>query len=583
MDKIYIPMSSLNFNNIITTESISPKSFYQNRKFGYKRFYNVKPNPFENILLGYSKLPNFSIEDIDLDNYPIVIEISVDLLPEGQYKKEREESIEIYKIFNTIYFHPAKTKFYFFSEKEKNICLIKLDPSIETKLLPIYYHNIKIIDTNNIYHWNENILRDIVDEQKDITDNDLYINRLKGFYYCYYLGTVLTKIKNQNLSKEYPIEEIKKLLLSAKENGLSDKFIEDFGKSFNNSQKANEKYKKFNTHFIIDINNYKIINFQDNILDKDNNEIYRNIINDLITYPIYNTQSFLDEKFNLVLKIGENFKEIFSSKWEGSREQYYINSLLDNLENYQPFDFKNIENEILKAISLFIFKGDDIEKLYNALQKENIKDYRLAFGLWGALFGFSALPKTISNVLFEEKTQNFTNIQDFLKDIYQKIHNFNIQESIKIDFIKEKIFNSQIKKQNLQKNKFHHQIQSSNEIPKCPICGADMVLKKPKPNDRWKKPFYGCSNYKATGCKGSRDLNFKDNSSKVNRQQKSNHSIIDIYEEIKNNGGNMNVTKARKLEKIKTNKEFKDKYQNDNNDNRFEFYKDKNTEMIRIK
>lgn len=81
MDKFYIPISSLNFNNIIATESISSKSFYQNRKFGYKRFYNVKPNPFEDILLGYSKIPNFHIDDTDLDDYPLVIEVSTDLLP----------------------------------------------------------------------------------------------------------------------------------------------------------------------------------------------------------------------------------------------------------------------------------------------------------------------------------------------------------------------------------------------------------------------------------------------------------------------------------------------------------------------
>jgi len=580
MDKLYILISSLNFNNIIATESISPKSFYQNRKFGYKRFYSVNPNPFEDILLGYSKIPNFSIDDTDLDDYPLVIEISTDLLPQNEYVKEQKDAIEIYKIFNTIYFDPTKTKFYFSSEKEKDICLIKVAPSIETKLMPIYQNNIKIIDKNNTFLWNENILKDIADTQKYTTDNDLYINRLKGFYYCYYLGILLTKIRNKKLVKEYPKKEIEKLLLSANNNGLSDKFIEDVEKSLKNLQTANDRYKKFNTDFIVNINNYKITNFQDDILDKENNEIYRNIINDLVIYPVYNIQSFLDEKVDLVLKMGENFKESFSVKWNNSQEQSYINGLLDNLENYQPFDLKDTDNDILKVISLFIFKGDDIEKLYNALQKENIKDYRLAFGLWGALFGFSAIPKTISNILFKETTKDMIDIQKFLKDMYKKIHNFDIEEDIKIEFIQEKVSNNQIeKKQNLQQNKFYNPTQNPNEVPKCPKCGANMILKEPKPNDRW-KAFYGCSKYKETGCKGSRDLNFKDNSPKNSNKQNSNYEMIDIYEIIKEKDGKMKLSEAKKVIKVKTNKEFKERYQNDD---RFEFYKDKNTEMIRIK
>jgi len=591
MDKLYIPISSLNFNNIIATESISPKSFYQNRKFGYKRFYSVNPNPFEDILLGYSKIPNFSIDDTDLDDYPLVIEVSTDLLPQNKYTKEQKNDIAIYKVFNTIYFDPTKTKFYFSSEKEKDICLIKVAPSIETKLMPIYQNNIKIIDKNNTFLWNENILKDISDTQKHTTDNDLYINRLKGFYYCYYLGILLTKIKNKNLVKEYPKKEIEKLLLSANNNGLSDKFIENMEKSLKNLQTANERYKKFNIYFIVDINNYKITNFQDDILDKENNEIYRNIINDLIIYPTYNIQSFLDEKVDLVLKMGENFKESFNIKWNGSQEQNYINGLLDNLESYQPFNLKNIDNEVLKAISLFIFKGDDIEKLYNALQKENIKDYRLAFGLWGALFGFSSIPKTISNILFEEKIKNMIDIQKILKDMYKKIHNFDIQEDINIDFIQEKIIVSK----DIKKQKDNITQQYNNDIPKCPKCSANMTKKLVQKGKFKGYEFFGCINYPQ--CKGKRDLqgneldnNFEsvNNSSIVSKMVDyvkkpfSSNTNLDniIYDFIKDYPNGVKVSEAKKVIKVKRNKEFKEKYKHDN---RFEFFKDKNTEMIRTK
>ena len=37
--KLYIPTCTLNFNNILSSESISPLGFYARRGFGNKRFY----------------------------------------------------------------------------------------------------------------------------------------------------------------------------------------------------------------------------------------------------------------------------------------------------------------------------------------------------------------------------------------------------------------------------------------------------------------------------------------------------------------------------------------------------------------
>lgn len=41
----------------------------------------------------------------------------------------------------------------------------------------------------------------------------------------------------------------------------------------------------------------------------------------------------------------------------------------------------------------------------------------------------------------------------------------------------------------------------------------------------------------------------------------------------------MKLSESKKVIKAKTNKEFKEKYENDN---RFKFYKNKNTEMIKV-
>lgn len=40
-------------------------------------------------------------------------------------------------------------------------------------------------------------------------------------------------------------------------------------------------------------------------------------------------------------------------------------------------------------------------------------------------------------------------------------------------------------------------------VPYCPVCGAQMRLKKPGPLVRW-EPFWGCTEY--PDCRGSRNI-----------------------------------------------------------------------------
>ena len=62
-------------------------------------------------------------------------------------------------------------------------------------------------------------------------------------------------------------------------------------------------------------------------------------------------------------------------------------------------------------------------------------------------------------------------------------------------------------KKESSKPKVNHKTIKTKEAssPSCPKCGNSMRLIKPKRGDRW-KAFWGCSKYKATGCKGSIDI-----------------------------------------------------------------------------
>jgi len=55
-----------------------------------------------------------------------------------------------------------------------------------------------------------------------------------------------------------------------------------------------------------------------------------------------------------------------------------------------------------------------------------------------------------------------------------------------------------------RKRKAHKEkIETQQSTPMCPKCGAPMRLKRPwQPNQTW-KPFWGCTQYEITGCRGS--------------------------------------------------------------------------------
>ena len=132
--KLYIPTSSLNFNNIISSESIAPSSFYLKRGYGFKRLEKVSLNHLDNVILLYEQYPDYEIGDKELENYPMVIEICRDF----DYANLKEVGEGIYTCSKTIYLNPFDSKFYFNSEFELKSTISKAEPSIEAKLVHLY-------------------------------------------------------------------------------------------------------------------------------------------------------------------------------------------------------------------------------------------------------------------------------------------------------------------------------------------------------------------------------------------------------------------------------------------------------------
>ena len=137
MKTYYIPTSSQNFNNIFSSESISPKGFYERRDFGYSRWISIPENPLNGAILLYSEPKMFARPKSDEEDHPMLIEIQTDeefpiLFDSVHYSQY------------TIYLDPWHTRVYFFNENDKTIALSLSDSSLETKMLRLYRNRILV-------------------------------------------------------------------------------------------------------------------------------------------------------------------------------------------------------------------------------------------------------------------------------------------------------------------------------------------------------------------------------------------------------------------------------------------------------
>ena len=187
--KLYIPTSSLNLNNILSSESISPAAFYPQRGFGYSNFHKVDLNPFDNSLVLYSQCPHFEIPKSDLENHAMVIEIeSSDCVPSFEAELKKVSAEGIYQYGRTIYLNPYSSKIYFFNKAHYITALSLTEQSGETKLARIYSNALDIFTGGNTQKYGVIKFPDYHSLDYSAIEFDKSLNRIKGFVVGYVIA-----------------------------------------------------------------------------------------------------------------------------------------------------------------------------------------------------------------------------------------------------------------------------------------------------------------------------------------------------------------------------------------------------------
>ena len=208
--KYYIPTTSLNFNNILSTESLSPKAFYDKRGFGYSRWFTVEENCIEYATLLYDAPHMFKRPISDIEDHPMLLEIDTDeifnQLAEGIFYTDR-----------TIYLNPWQTKFIFFSEKDRTTAISLSDSSLETKLVRLYKRKIYVYQFEGTYPIVQTSSSISVGDINKYVEDDYVINKMKGLLYGYYIGANLSSTKEyiQKLDSLREIQNIFSSVLSS--------------------------------------------------------------------------------------------------------------------------------------------------------------------------------------------------------------------------------------------------------------------------------------------------------------------------------------------------------------------------------
>lgn len=474
----YIPTTSLNFGNILSTESISPKSFYEKRGFGSSRWFSIEENKFGTITLMYEKPFRFERPISDLEDYPMFIEFSSD---------EHFEPFcdGIFYTDRTIYLDPWNTKFVFLSEKAKKRVLGIAESNLENKVMELYSKRMEVNSSvdNPMYFKLE--YRELPENEKAIKQ-DIVINKLKGLLYGYYIGAFLSA-SGQNVQKLSALLEAKDIcysVLSNEYNAPTSAQRKRLKELFDELNKVDEKYLKFRKKWscqtedilkdIRDIWGRDLLQYPPEIIDDvdGGSERIQSVI-DLLKRNInacqnrvqkerkrlsvedaeldvskvedirikrcsqedqekfkkwiqFFIQSNIDggylssKKLEWATELTARTKELLGQKWEGSNDKKFLNAVRKLLGGEKvEFEWRD---GLLCSLAAVLVKGESWEKLLSFVQAKKMTDYRFVFAIYGIIKGFANLTNDFTGLIIDTDTDEGKDYVDqFYSEFYRQL------------------------------------------------------------------------------------------------------------------------------------------------------------------
>lgn len=172
----------------MSTESISPVSFYSLRRFGIPYMYDKVSLCLPNSILLLDFIPDFSINRQEYDHRALIIEIDTDFYPNDYFKQVKEG---VYQTAKTIYLSPQSSSIIFLNYEDYTVTLNKSANIVETKYGLYQKANRIGVIRQYCTKINGDFFKGIEDIDKideESLRRDKLINKAKGFITGYLIG-----------------------------------------------------------------------------------------------------------------------------------------------------------------------------------------------------------------------------------------------------------------------------------------------------------------------------------------------------------------------------------------------------------
>lgn len=481
----YIPTSSLNFNNIVSSECISPAAFYSQREFGLRRFVDIFDGRYKNNIIMADRVAGFSRPMSDVEDHPMLVKAVLD---ESEVKSIGEG---FYTIDKTINITPYNTSFIFLSEQDRLVAESLSEHSIEVKLSQLYVPRMMWIQPKEHYDFskihslpnNENTIKNVkLDERK---------NRLKGMLYGYYAGAMLSANRTDmeklgilfSVRDEFSaiISSGAKVLNRENENRLRElssqwsmlsplylelkdakidvltltNILQKYGVKLPFNNLGLRRFTDFLLHQTLEGENNPAIEWIEQSIDNqllsikksatkiqtDDSEIIvdgENLVGiscgklDLAKHW-FNTVLLNSEKcrmesydkMTLADMVTDATIDLLGDGWKGSTERVFLNKLRKHIAG-EAFDVE-WDNGLLSSIAAVVLRGSEWEELLLFMQRKGMYDYRLAFAMYGALTGYANMSRLFVDPLYDDKQYGW----QVYKEIYGQLFGKDISITIK--------------------------------------------------------------------------------------------------------------------------------------------------------
>lgn len=129
---------------------------------------------------------------------------------------------------------------------------------------------------------------------------------------------------------------------------------------------------------------------------------------------------FIEDKPSYVYEIARGLGGKCSEQ-DGPALEQFLRMLYDNLKGATPLKLDEAPNETMKSFAIFCKKGsmDSLEDLECVLLSNGILDLSFAHALWGAVYGYSAMPKTVIDATLSGYPKEYA--EEAMRHIYEEV------------------------------------------------------------------------------------------------------------------------------------------------------------------